>query len=505
MIPMRFPASPLIATCCLSACLFTACLESAERPEITGTGTGNSGAARLQFGLGPIGSVAKRASLGKAGAAASIDLLHLAVRLSAPGERAQEDTLPVSGSEANSLQKTYSGLAANKTWTFEARSLDRAGTIIHSGSATVFVLPGATVDARLALPAAYSELRAAFFPIAPAIGKVEVSVDGIVVEDSAFASGSTGDTVKLAFDYLKVGQRRVSLSVFGAPPFAKLFEGDTVIDVVPGAKLKARLRLRGTSGSAAMIVELGSPGMVELIGDMGVAACEEPVPSGWEDEFAPAELNPAWTMFSYEGVRHNNMTTPANHIAFTGSALRYVVDPMTAIRHDHEPYFHSPYYWYDPGLEITRPLHGTHWRVEAKVTWMVPMVVNAAGFQISAQLGSVESGFFGLDLLRYSNDDVGRGTDPDHNFLRAQAGETAWSERPPLQPEVTRWLRFERDGNSALILLSADSTRWTEVVRSEIPADKACSPQRLMISGTAWFSPVGSYADYEYIRFEATP
>lgn len=240
-------------------------------------------------------------------------------------------------------------------------------------------------------------------------------------------------------------------------------------------------------------------------------ACGAGSVASWSDEFAASTFDPAWTVWQYGGVRHNNQTSPANHVSLTDKAgvLRYYVDPMTHVAewHDYMEYFDSPYYWYDPGLSAERDLGGTHWSLDVKAEYFLPNVINAAYHELAVHFDP--SGTAGLHCYfdRFSNDDVGAGTSTTHNVFFAGCktadggvGEE-WSEWAGLETNIVRFVRFVRDGASFKIRVSADETSWNDVVDVTLPEAFSCVGQKVLISGAGWFSPAGSYADYDYVRF----
>jgi hypothetical protein len=241
------------------------------------------------------------------------------------------------------------------------------------------------------------------------------------------------------------------------------------------------------------------------VGIHRIEQCTPPIDSGsWSEDFAGVSLGAGWSVFQYTGQRHNSQTSPANRFDMANGRLRYILEPMTrtAYSQNYEPWFDGTWYWYDPALEFSHELGGTKWTLEAKVSWHVPNVVNAAGLGISVHFGpDGPSQGFDVGFQRYSNDDVGAGTDPNHNFFNAWVGNVDWTQWATLEIDITRWIRIQRNGETATVSWSTDSTTWNTVATGVIPAQLPCSPQRLHISGNSWFSPAGSYADYQYVKF----
>lgn len=267
------------ATLFLSACLF-----QTERP--TGPAPGGvhgEGQAELRLKTGPVGALAKSAAT--PASAQTIELAALYLTLTADAEVPRMDTIPLSGNGANTVSRSYSGLAAGKTWSIQAHTRDTRGQTIHTGNSTFTVQPGRTAEVSLDLPAYYSMLSARFFPIDDSVTGCRLTVDGWTAVDTVFPKQSlVGDTVRLDYDYLSVGQRRVALSVFGEYDgnAMLLYSGDTLINVLAGqdAGYDIRLVWRGPGvfkGTAAMSVTLGAAGRVAVNGRLLTSKNQDPV------------------------------------------------------------------------------------------------------------------------------------------------------------------------------------------------------------------------------------
>ena len=238
----------------------------------------------------------------------------------------------------------------------------------------------------------------------------------------------------------------------------------------------------------------------------GSSTCPDAAPAvAFRDDFDGTALGDAWSVWQYTGTRHNGLSTPANHFTVSDGALHYNLDPMSqqAANIDYAPAYDGAYYWYDPGLEVSRPLAGESWTLELGINWYLPLVVNAAGFAASIQFGEPGSTAFTCMIYRYSNDDRGLGVPSDNNLLIAACGDQSWQVRAPLETNIARQVRFQRAGDIITISLSSDGTAWeTLVVSDPLPDELRCAEQTFQISGTSWFNPNGSRADYDYVSFE---
>ncbi len=61
--------------------------------------------------------------------------------------------------------------------------------------------------------------------------------------------------------------------------------------------------------------------------------------------------------------------------------------------------------------------------------------------------------------------------------------------------------RFTRDGGHLILLYSLDGSEWIPGFDYDAGTALSGKPQTLVLSGNSWFTPAGSYADWDYIRF----
>jgi hypothetical protein len=257
----------------------------------------------------------------------------------------------------------------------------------------------------------------------------------------------------------------------------------------------------GAAGSGG--VDAGSGG-----GGAGGAsgACAVGGPDTWSEDFSASSLAPEWAVWEYQGQRNNGLSSPANHISLTDSPgrLRYYVDPMTyyAASSDYVPFQGTPY-MYDPGLELSRQIAGESWTVDVAVSWHVPLSVNSAGFIVAVHFGP--PGTLGLEcyLLRYSSSSSGAPADNNAFFgqCRIPGDSIVRIENAPIVVDILRYVRFTRDGLAVSVDISEDGSVWQNAVTDTLPDALRCATQEFQIQGEAWFSPNGSYADYDSVTF----
>jgi hypothetical protein len=245
--------------------------------------------------------------------------------------------------------------------------------------------------------------------------------------------------------------------------------------------------------------------------DGGSSSCTVDTVS-WTEEFTATSLDVAWSLFEYTGARNNSLTSPANHYSLSDrpGAFRYYDDPMThaGAWHNYVPYYDSPYYYYDPGLEIGRDLGGERWVLEVRAEYYLENVINAAYHEVAVHFGAAGTQGLHCALNRFSNDDVGQGNDPDHNnfyadcMLNGTRLSEYFTEWAGLDVIIARTIRFERNGDQLELSVQNDGAEVRQVLSLTLPEQFQCAQQKFLIGGASWFYPQGSYADYDYVRFE---
>ncbi|MBN1758674.1 MAG: hypothetical protein JW863_10170, partial [Chitinispirillaceae bacterium] len=190
-----------------------------------------TGTAQINIDIGAIGTIAKKKT---------IELERLIFTLSCSDEDTIRDTIDISGSGGNNVQKTIGDLAAPKQWRLSAITLDEQDSCIHAGSTTFTTEPADTIDVSLELDARFSMLRVSFNGIPDSATTLSIDVDaGDFSSDSTFEATSR-DTVVLTYDYLTAtaegDTHTVSLNVRGVYHGIStiLYTADTTLTVISG-------------------------------------------------------------------------------------------------------------------------------------------------------------------------------------------------------------------------------------------------------------------------------
>lgn len=235
---------------------------------------------------------------------------------------------------------------------------------------------------------------------------------------------------------------------------------------------------------------------------------------GFNEEFTNPVLDPAWTVVNYSGPRYTP-GYPANHFDLTSHPgyLRYFVDPMTFAEGFSTGMVPVPPnqwgYVYDPGLEIRRPLTGDRWQMEAKAEYYLPYS-NGRAFSLNVYFGDGGPGTIYAMMNR--GREMSSGDQNYLQFLLILVTGPNYADRQTLVYQIpdpyqfggltytTIHWRFTRDGGHLTLLYSLDGTDWLPGFDYDAGTALSGKPQTLVLSGSSWFTPAGSYADWDYVH-----
>lgn len=162
------------------------------------------GAVTIQVSLGAV-ALAKKADTN-----VTLDTLHLT--LTSAGCPTRLVNLPVAGNINTSsrvLTATVTGLQPLRNWKVKAFSRDLADTVLHIDSTTFYVKPADTAMVSMLLNPRYSVLIARFVSTKASmvdnLEKLILRVNGVIVDDTTFATKRDVFDVKLSHKYLKAG------------------------------------------------------------------------------------------------------------------------------------------------------------------------------------------------------------------------------------------------------------------------------------------------------------
>lgn len=244
----------------------------------------------------------------------------------------------------------------------------------------------------------------------------------------------------------------------------------------------------------------------------------ETPPISFDEEFDSSSLDPAWQVIEFTGARVYGYTEPANHVSLTANPghLRYYLDRMTHYDGFLNNYQTTRGYHsccdHDPGLELHRLFSGDAWTLDVKASYYMPFS-NGRYEDLRVYFGDGGPGTYYLDAMRWRDGPWPSGTpetQPLLFMLRHKTGpnlpdyETLDAIFGPPSPSDTYYFRVERNRGSLTVKWSADGSAWTTAFTRDLGMQLTGLSQRVVLTGLSWYTPAGSYADYDYIRLQPT-
>jgi len=164
----------------------------------------------------------------------------------------------------------------------------------------------------------------------------------------------------------------------------------------------------------------------------------------------------------------------------------------------------SGWYWTYPALEFSRPLGGDYWTLETRVTFFLLDGVQGRAFALVVYLDPSRDRETALVVerskeVRFTNRlsvsllDQGRQSVVNDQCLAA--ADTVGV------PRFTYTFRISRADTVLRVAVREEGTPFTEVLRASLRGDLRGKQQLLGLTGSSWFVPAGSYADWDYVRF----
>jgi len=227
------------------------------------------------------------------------------------------------------------------------------------------------------------------------------------------------------------------------------------------------------------------------------------------EEFTSLTLDPAWSVFEWKKPNVYDYTNFGRYsLTDHPGHLCYYLDPkmVPGYLQNHLPSF-GGWYWDYPSLEISRPLSGDHWVLEARVTYSMINGANVRGFDLLVYFDPDRDRQTALVVCRLK--EMNKENDL-HISLNDRGLEVARSENchsPNDTLSVTQFTyiyRITRADTLVQVELSDDGRNFRQVLSASLRPDLRGLPQVLALTGGSWFVPAGSYADWDYIRFRNT-
>ena len=228
------------------------------------------------------------------------------------------------------------------------------------------------------------------------------------------------------------------------------------------------------------------------------------------EEFDGAQLDSAWSLFQWPGsniygYRHLGRISLTDHPGY----LRYYVDPMTSgTSRGYRPRF-SGYYWFYPALELRRALAGRRWTLQARVTYSMVEGANGRDLELGVVFGEARR----RAVLRITNN---RDIVPQERGLSVafhvgpwnvplSGTETAYrspADTSGLAPFTYVWRISRRDSVLSVEISDDEGGHFQPLFTTTLKREWRTQPQALILTGGSWFVPAGTYADWDYIRFQ---
>jgi hypothetical protein len=230
-------------------------------------------------------------------------------------------------------------------------------------------------------------------------------------------------------------------------------------------------------------------------------------PAAFSEEFSAGRLDTAWSVrawtqpnvYSYASLGRYSLTD-------NRGSLRYWLAPITGrgFPQSYRAHF-SGWYWVYPALELTRPLAGTRWVLEAKATYSMVDCLNGRNFYFVVQFNPGRDRESALIVARGKDVQLGDNT---HKVFLVDYGATIAANDSCISPAdtigggpFTYTYRITRVGLHVDVEISDEGGPFREVLSCTLPSDLTDAPQALSVTGESWFLPAGSYVDWDHIRF----
>ena len=183
--------------------------------------------------------------------------------------------------------------------------------------------------------------------------------------------------------------------------------------------------------------------------------------------------------------------------SYSGGKLTYTLDTRQ------NDFIDDPQNGYYPGVVLSRAISGKSWTVDAKVSYYLPEG-NGRWFSFFIWLGRdgtrpsmyAKGNAFFISSLRAI--DVTPGADR-FVFLYHPGQAKGIDVRSDYS-----YIRFKRSGGMFRGYLSRDGKNYEEILAVKVPPASANLPQKIVLGGQS-FLAFGSYAEYEYIKFNGKP
>jgi len=233
----------------------------------------------------------------------------------------------------------------------------------------------------------------------------------------------------------------------------------------------------------------------------------------FEEEFLSTQLDSAWSVYEWKGPNVYGYNTFGRY-SFTDNPgyLRYYLDPIMHCGYlqGYQPMFSDHWFWWYPGLEISRSIHGNRWELDTKVTYSLldgadgrsiklliffnPLKNKDTVLNIERQKAFYKKGNYNQNCLAVKLYDRGSAIKENRNCISPNdtIGVTNY----------TYFYRITRSDTLINVELSEDGISYKNVLSGKLRPDLLGIPQQIALTGNSWYTPAGSYADWDYVRFK---
>jgi Tol biopolymer transport system component len=226
------------------------------------------------------------------------------------------------------------------------------------------------------------------------------------------------------------------------------------------------------------------------------------------EEFLTPLLDSAWSVFEWKSPNVYDYPSFGRY-SLTDHAgyLRYYLDSgmQAGYLFNYLPQF-TGWYWLYPSLEISRPLAGDHWVLEAKVTYSLIDGANGRIFDFIVYFDPERDRQTALHVSRHKN------ISPESNKLQYWLHDRGVLIHENIEfrspkdtlgvSQFTYIYRITRADTLIQVELSDDDGKnFQQVFSAALRPELRGLPQLLALTGESWFVPAGAYADWDYIRF----
>jgi len=239
------------------------------------------------------------------------------------------------------------------------------------------------------------------------------------------------------------------------------------------------------------------------------ALADKPAESSFDDDFSASKLDSGWKVVQWQGPNEYGFHTFGRiSLIDNPGHLRYSLDPISywSSLPQFAMFRDGDGYWYYPALQLRRKLDGTSWMLEIKARYSIVRPADSRYLWISVTFARNGAPTASATFMRSRS----WGNRPSFSIQFSNLVEEEATRAPSYIPPgdtteplpYTAYTRFIRNESRLTVEMSEDGVAYIPVRSGTLPKEALASDQQLVISGGGWFTPAGSYVDFDYIRFK---